>query len=670
MKNLAQFYQNLITKHALLLTLLTVIILAILAYKAPNFRMDASADSLVLESDRSLQYYRKIKQRYGSDDFLVITFSPHQALFERAQLNVIAKLADDLAALPQVTSVTHLLNVPLLNAPGIDLYNMGDKLTYLSRPEVDLAAAKQHMLANPLYSEMLLSHDAKTTSMLVNLVVDQEYQALLKQVNELRRLKATNELTEQQQLELERITPEYRAASKRVSDAQQQMVADVRAIIDNYRAHGELFLGGIPMIASDIMQYISNDLSVFGIAIVVFLVLVLAFLFRRKRWIVIPMLCCATVVLAMFGFLGWMDWPVTVISSNFVSLLLVLTMSMNIHLIVRFNEYLKQSPEMPLQQLVVKTVKAMAEPCFYTSLTTLVAFASLIISGIRPVIDFGMMMTFGIAIAFLLCFVIFPLAALVAKKPKRAPQNRSNFSGITALFAKVTTQYGTSVLICGVVLAVFSVSGLLRLQVDNRFIDYFKEHTEIYQGMKKIDTELGGTTPLDIIIDYPGLQGLQAKAEPLKQTPSQSNEVVVDEFGDTGIDEFADSSIDEFADEEVVDEFGNETVADEFGVSQTQSKDPNWPSYTQFAQLKQVHQYLEQRPETGKVLSLHTTMAVSEMVNKGDLDNFTLQVLPKLIPEDAKQQLVDPYYDPQDGQLRVSIRMIESNPDLKREEFL
>jgi len=682
MNYLVDFYQRIITKHAFYLIGCLVIFLAVLAWKMPDFRMDASADSLVLESDRSLQYYRKIKQRYGSDDFLFITFSPETELFDRQQFSTIEHLAKELEQLSAVTSVTHLLNVPLLNADGIDLYNMADKLTYLSDENVDLQAAKQHILQNPLYYDMLLSQDAKTTAMQVNLAADSEYETLLAQVNELRRIKVENGLTPEQKQQLEDLTAKYRIAGKRVSDNQQQLVSDVRQIIEKYRDKGELFLGGIPMISSDIMQYIGSDLSVFGVAIVVFLIIMLAFLFRRRRWIVIPMLCCVATVVAMFGFLGWMDWPVTVISSNFVSLLLVLTMSMNIHLIVRFNEFMEQQPDMPLTDLVTNTVKAMAEPCFYTSLTTLVAFASLIISGIRPVIDFGLMMTFGIAVSFVLCFLIFPVAALMAKKPKRRPQSRSKFSGITQFFAHVTTKHGLLVLVMGGVLAIFSVSGMFRLQVDNRFIDYFKESTEIYQGMKKIDTELGGTTPFDVIIDFDGLQGLKTQSlqEVVKSESASQTENLVDEFSDVDDVELADefSSDDETLDDEfssgdsLVDEFGSDEEDDVFATKDKQKeKDPYWPSYVQFKQLAQVHNYLEQRPETGKVLSLHTTMAVSELVNKGqELDNFTLQVLPKLIPEEARDQLISPYYDEKDGQLRLSIRMIESNPDLKRQEFL
>jgi uncharacterized protein len=674
MKKISALYSKILMDHAKLAWFLVAIVLVTLAWKTPNFRMDASADSLVLESDRSLQYYRTIKERYGSDDFLVITFTPHQPLFQRDTLNVLANIADDLKKIDGITSVTNLLTVPMLNAEGIDLYNMSDKIRYLSEPNIDLTAAKQHVAQSPLYKDMLLSQDGKTTAMQVDLFIDHEYEDLLAQVNKLRAAKVNNTLSPADHKLLESVTQKYRAAGQRISDRHTKIVADVRSIIDQYREHGQLYLGGIPMIASDIMNYIGSDLAIFGIAIVIFLVAMLAFLFRKRRWIVIPMLCCVSTVIAMFGFLGWMNWPVTVISSNFVSLLLVITMSINIHLIVRFNEFLASQPNDSLKTIVVKTVKAMAEPCFYTTITTVVAFASLAISGIRPVIDFGLMMTFGMSIAFLLCFIIFPLCALVVKKPEATEVNTERFSGLTQLFANLTAHYGGTVMIMAVLLAAFSITGTLRLEVDNRFIDYFKQSTEIYQGMKTIDTELGGTTPFDIIIDKGGLQGFKPivtkQVEPSLSVQSEKKASEDTALPDDFIDEFADD--DEFVDDFAVDDFIEQE--DPFKNIQAQKEpDPatiHWPDYEQFKQLADIHNFVDSLGETGKVLSLHTTIGVSEQVNRGEIDNFTLQVLPKLVPEDARKQMIEPYFDQDDGQIRIGIRMIESNPDLKRQVFL
>jgi uncharacterized protein len=675
MKKISALYSKILMEHAKLAWFLVAIVLVTLAWKTPNFRMDASADSLVLESDRSLQYYRTIKERYGSDDFLVITFTPQQEIFQRDTLNVLASIANDLKQIDGITGVTNLLTVPMLNADGIDLYNMSDKIRYLSDTQVDLTAAKNHVAQSPLYQDMLLSRDGKTTAMQVDLFIDHEYEDLLAQVNKLRAAKVNNTLSPEDHKLLESVTLKYRDAGQRISDRHTKIVADVRNVIDQYRQHGQLYLGGIPMIASDIMNYIGSDLSIFGIAIVIFLVAMLAFLFRKRRWIVIPMLCCVATVIAMFGFLGWMNWPVTVISSNFVSLLLVITMSINIHLIVRFNEFLAAQPNDSLKKLVVKTVKAMAEPCFYTTITTVVAFASLAISGIRPVIDFGLMMTFGMSIAFLLCFIIFPLCVLVVKKPEVSEVNTERFSGLTQLFANLTANYGGTVMIMGILLAAFSVTGTLRLEVDNRFIDYFKESTEIYQGMKTIDTELGGTTPFDIVIDKGGLQGFK----PVPKA-SKASEVIKPELLESTKPQdtpLPDDFIDEFAEDEFVDEFAEDDFIegeDPFKNIQTQqAPDPatiHWPDYEQFKQLADIHNFVDSLGETGKVLSLHTTIGVSEQVNRGEIDNFTLQVLPKLVPEDARKQMIDPYFDQDDGQIRIGIRMIESNPDLKRQIFL
>ena len=629
MDRLGAFYDRFILAHPWLVLFAFGLLLAGTAFGFSQFRLDASAESLVLENDRSLEEYRQVNRIFTtSDDFLVVTYTPDNELFTESGLARLAALRDELATVEAVGSTNSILNVPLLHSPDLTLDTVDSEIKTIDEHDVPPETAREALLSNPMYPNLLISEDAGTTAIQVNLPTPEKYFELLNQRDALREAVNAGQASEQEQQELEAVSEEFIRFTETLGKERDATIGQVRAILDDYRDQATIHLGGVPMIVADMIRFIKNDLSTFGLGVLAFLLLTLAIIFRQWRWVLVPLLCCGATVWLMVGFLGWAQWPVTVISSNFISLLLIMTLSLTIHLIVRYREFQHDEPEAAPKDILRRTLLAMIKPCFYMAITTIVAFGSLTFSGIRPVIDFGWMMTIGLAVAFLITFLIFPALLRLLPPPvdKRVTSDRVPF---TDAFARFTERFGGTVLVGSGVLAVLCVIGLSRLTVENSFIDYFKSDTEIHQGMITIDDRLGGTTPLDVVITD-------------KPAPE-----------DAGSDPFA-SDCDPF-----VEDCGDEEYRD------------TWYTYQKMQQLEQVHDYLDSLPETGKVLSISTTLDLLAQVNGGEpLDALELAFVPAAVPDDLKDILLTPYIAEEEDKARFSIRILETMPDLRRQELL
>jgi hypothetical protein len=625
------FYDRLIFPHPVLVLLLFGGLLVIASLRLDQFRLDASAESLVLENDRSLEQYREVNRRFtNSDDFLVVTYTPHEELFSESGLGLLASLRDDLAALNNVNSTNSILNVPLLHSPNLTLDTVDSEIKTIDQDGVDPDTARKALLGNPLYPNLLISEDARTTAIQVNLPTPERYFELLRERNNLRDAVDSGEATVEEQQQLETVNQAFIDFTKAQGEERDRTIGQVRSILDSYRDRAEIYLGGVPMIVADMIRFIQNDLSTFGIGVLLFLVLTLAIIFRQWRWVLVPLLCCSFTVWLMIGYLSWARWPVTVISSNFVSLLLIMTLSLTIHLIVRYREFQHDDPEAESRDTLRRTLLAMIKPCFYMAITTIVAFGSLTFSDIRPVIDFGWMMTIGLTVAFFITFIIFP-ALLALMPPPLDDRVRSDRVPFTDLFARFTEHFGKTVLFGSAIIALLCVIGLSRLTVENSFIDYFKSSTEIHQGMIVIDDRLGGTTPLDVVIT--------------DEKPPESK---------AGGDPFA-SDCDPFA--------GDCDQAEEYRDT--------WFTYQKMNRLSKVHQYLDSLPETGKVQSISTTLDILAQVNGGQpLNALELAFVPSAVPDDLTDILLTPYISEEHDQARFSIRILETSPDLRRQELL
>ncbi|BBM02138.1 RND family transporter [Microbulbifer sp. GL-2] len=638
-------YEYLVTKRPVAVLLVVGLLTLLAALGLPRFKIDASADSLTLEADKSLDYFREISERYASGDFLVVTYRYKDGdLFSDQSLETLGKLRDELAGVDGVSSVQTILDVPLLYSPKLSLTDITDEIRTLSKADTDRDLARQEFLSSPIYRELILSPDGQTTALLANLKLDSRGIELVRERDALRRKRNGEGLSPEETARLEEVSAVYLQHRTAQELEARARVDEVRGILTGYKGEAELFLGGVTMITSDMITFIKSDLVVFGVGILAFIILTLLLIFRQPRWVLLPLLTCVTTAVMILGLLSWLDWRMTVISANFVALLLIITLAITIHLAVRYREYIAQNPQWGREQLVLQTVRFMAKPCLYTALTTIVAFVSLVVSGIRPVIDFGWMMTMGVTLALVLSFLIIPSFLMIL--PKREGRvSEDNSHAFTLRFSRFAERHKFVVLGVALLAAVVSVVGFSQLKVENRFIDYFDDSTEIYQGMLVIDRRLGGTVTLDIILDKPEIEepAFEGEEDPFAMEAEE----------------------DPFAVEE--DPFASD---DPFGGEEESQEQSYWFTVAGLTKLEQLHDYLEQQPETGKVQSLATLFKVARDLKGGQLNDFELAVANTSLPPEIRSVLVNPYLSAENNQARITLRVMETDPNLRRGELI
>lgn len=689
LQRLTDLYYRVTLERPLVMWLAGILLLVVAVWFSQYFKLDASSDSLVLENDQDLRFYRAVRARYGSDDFLIVTLKPKVDLFSKQSLDTIRSLRDELAGLERVKSVLSILDVPLINSPHVTVSELQDHVRTLESKDVDINLARREFRESPLYRSLLTSEDETITAILVYFKQDKGLSELQHQRDLIWEKQMEAKLTEQESDNLREITAKIRQQNARLQAQVQSDIVAVRAILAKYKDVGDIHLGGVPMIASDMIDFIDRDIQIFGIGVALFLIVLLTIAFKRPRWVLVPMLICVVSAVVMVGFLGMMDWRVTVVSSNFVSLLLIITLALAVHLIVRHQELHAEDPSRSQLWLLKETVRSKLAPSLFTSLTTMVAFASFIVSGIRPVIDFGWMMVCGVGLAFIIAFTLFPAALAPLKAGTPVLRQHDATAALTRSLAKGIERFGTPILWIYLLIVVLSIIGIGRLSVENRFIDYFKESTEIYKGMVLIDRKLGGTTPLDVVLDpdQEFLQNMHADSGGAEGMPTDeeleadiggasqneenaSNPAAGDVTVDAAVTEEGvqvqdvqdDGSMDD-ADFDLGDEFANDSV----GIS----GESYWFNMFQLPRVQKIHQYLESLPETGKVLSLATTMSMMTMLNNNTpLDNVSLSVVYKRLPDEVKAQLLDPYMSKDGNQIRFGIRVIDSDKNLKRDALL
>jgi len=635
-RSLAQsLFDRVVLEHPIKVIACIVAAIVFFGLGVRRFRLDASTETLMLENDQDLKYSRLVDSRYGSGDFLVLTFTPKEDLLSDGTLALLARLRDELKQACNAESVLTILDVPLLESPPIPLKELGSTIHTLASPDVDKALARKELAQSPLYQDLLVSSDLKTTSILITFPRDYRYQDLRQRRNALREKGTTGALTAAERVELKEVTREFARYRDEVRQQEHHELVAIRSIIDGYRQDGTLFLGGVNMIADDMISFIKSDLRVFGTAVFLLLVLTITVIFRRAYWVLLPMVVCVVSVTCTVGFLGWFGWEVTVVSSNFISLQLIITLAMTIHLMVRYRELATREPNIGQHELVRATIQSMLRPCVYSGLTTMAGFASLIFCDIRPVIDFGYIMVVGVAISVLVPFLLLPPALMLL--PRDRPWSKGGAKWLlTPMLGRFTVAHGPSIIVAGLVLLTINGVGIRRLQVENCFINYFKSTTEIHQGMKVVDQQLGGTTPLDVVIDFE--QAAVPEAVPAEA--EMGTEAVFDQF-------------------------------EEFDTAAQGAKQKYWFTPEKMARIAIVHDYLDGLPETGKVLSVVTLVRMIERVNGGKaLDNVELALLFNQIPDRLRQILVTPYVSVEHDQVRLTVRIRDSDPSLQRNELL
>jgi len=599
----AQLYQNSVLKNSKTVFILLIIAILSFGYYSKDFRLDASSETLLIEGDPDLAYLKEVTERYGSKDFLILTYTPNEGMVTDNSINNLLSLKYKIQSLNWVHSVITLLDVPLLSNSDAPLQERLESFKTLKDEGVDKNRGFKEILNSPVFRNFVISENGNTSGIIVN-------------------IKENKKLENIENLSKEEIE-EYKDKIKKQN---HENILEIRQVIQSYGDVGKIYLGGIPMIADDMMTFIKSDIVVFGLGVLLFIIATLWFVFRKLIWIIVPISSCLFSVVIMMGLLGILGWKVTVISSNFIALMLILTMAMNIHMSTRFLQLRKDYPAKNNFEIISLTTNKMFWPILYTVFTTVFAFLSLIFSGIKPIIDFGWMMTFGLITSFIITFTLLPTLLNFAPT-KNISLKKEQDSKITNFLGSISINSKNIIFGFTGVVIILSVIGISKLEVENSFINYFNKNTEIYKGMKLIDEELGGTTPLEVILKFPN-------------TESEKKTTEDDEFEDWG-------------DEEDIDD------------------EKYWFTKDKIDKISSVHNYLDNLPQVGKVLSFSSIIDVATQLNNNKpLGTLEMGVLYSKIPESIKTEIIDPYLSIENNEARISLRIIDSQENLRRNDLI
>jgi predicted RND superfamily exporter protein len=597
------FYQNIILKSPKTIFFLLIVTLFSFGYFSKDFKLDASSDTLLIEGDPDLKYLQEVNKRYGSREFLILTYTPNVRMISDSSINNLLSLKYKIQSLNWVESVVTLLDIPLLSSSDTPLQERLEKFTTLKDKDVDRERGFKEILNSPVFRNFVISEDGQTSGIIVYIKKDETSEFL--------------KIKDKKQIE------NYKDSLKKKN---HENIVQIRKIIADYEEIGNVYLGGIPMIADDMMTFIKNDIVFFGLGVLLFIIITLWFVFKKLIWIIVPISSCLFSVIIMTGLLGLLGWKVTVISSNFIALMLILTMAMNIHMSTRFLQLKNDFPNLKNFELIKMTTNKMFWPILYTVLTTICAFLSLIFSEIKPIIDFGWMMTLGLIVSFIITFTLLP-TLLNFISNNNIEIKEKNKSKITVFLGNISINSKKIVFSFTALVIILSVVGISRLEVENSFINYFNKNTEIYKGMKLIDEKLGGTTPLEIILKF--------------------------------------GSQKEILEKEENDEF------DDWDDGEDKNDDRYWFTKDKIEKIEKVHNYLNEMDVVGKVLSFSSIIQVATQLNGNKpLGTLEMGLLYSKIPESIRKQIIDPYISIKDNEARISLRIKDSQDGLRRNELI
>ena len=622
----SNIYKKIVTDFSKFTLALLAILVVFSLYHSKDFNLDASSDALLLEGDKDLKLLREVNERYGSKDFLVLTYSPVSSFTDKETILNLQLLKSKIEKLTWVDSVITVIDVPLLKSTDENLMDRLKNYKTLSYPEIDRKRGFEEIISSPIYKNYVISEDGKTSGIIVYLKEDER-------LDEYRKIKdkyffQSNEtgLTKEEKINYKKFLKEYEDYKNLYNIRNHQNINEIRDVISKYGENAKIHLGGIPMIANDMMSFIKNDIIVFGIGVFIFIIFTLWLIFRKVKWVIMPLLGCSTSVIIMIGLLGFIGWKVTVISSNFIALMLILNMAMNIHITVRFLQLKKEFPTLTNKEAVLVASKKMMLPILYTVLTTICAFLSLIFSDIKPIIDFGWMMTLGLIVSLMVTFLLLPSVLSIFSSNDEISIKDTEKSFITKILGSIAKKNHIFIFGPTIIVIVASIIGILKLEVENSFINYFDKETEIYKGMKKIDDELGGTTPLNILLNFPSK----------KEEKSED-----DEFSEWDED-----------------------------TENNKDKSKYWFTRDKMDKILKVHDYLDSQPEIGKVLSFGSILRVAEDLNGKELQSLEIAVLYSKIPEEIKKEIISPYISVDADEARITVRIKDSLENLRRNEFI
>ena len=619
---------------------LALILCAFLCAFVPKLAIDASTQTLLLENDKDLELWRDITKRYKIPNTLVIAYTPNSDLLSESSISTLDALSKDLAQIKGVKSVFSMLDAPLLLSSGLKFSDLLGTIPTLKDSNASKEAIKAEFLSSPFYKNSLVSSDFKTTALLLTLEPNSRYNEFIASITELENTlkNAENNATAKTLLK------EQRAAFKAYRDelriAEHEQIAQIRQVIAKYNQNSQsriphqdkdsssqLFLGGINMIADDMIAFVRSDLITYGLATLLLCSLCLFVYYLQLRYVFLAIFICLVCVGVASGLFGLLGFEITVISSNYIALQLIITLSVVIHLINSYREFFRKKSSFSQKAIVYLALKERMSPCFFAIFTTIIGFISLVFSDIRPIISLGLMMSASITLSLILSFWLFgSIMSLLSKKSVNTAFER--YFSLTSLCAKIALNLRARKVVFAISALGLCVGlwGISKLSVENSFIGYFKENTDIYKGMELIDNKLGGTVPLDIIISF----------KKYKKEPRNSS--LDDEFAD----EFASSDAAQY-----------------------------WFNERRMSVLKSVNEYLKNKEFIGSVSSLADLLEVGKELNEGrELDALALALIYSSLSGERRELILTPFVSIENDELHFSVRTLDSDPRLKRAEFL
>ena len=630
---------------------LALILCAFLCAFVPKLAIDASTQTLLLENDKDLELWRDITKRYEIPNTLVIAYTPNSDLLSESSISTLAALSKDLAQIKGVKSVFSMLDAPLLLSSGLKFSDLLGTIPTLKDSNASKEAIKAEFLNSPFYKNSLVSSDFKTTALLLTLEPNSKYNEFIASITALENTLKTAE----NNATAKTLLKEQRAAFKAYRDelriAEHDQITQIRQVIAKYNQNSQtripyqdeflnsqtripyqasssqLFLGGINMIADDMIAFVRSDLATYGLATLLLCSLCLFVYYLQLRYVFLAIFICLVCVGVASGLFGLLGFEITVISSNYIALQLIITLSVVIHLINSYREFFRKKSSFSQKAIVYLALKERMSPCFFAIFTTIIGFISLVFSDIRPIISLGVMMSASITLSLIFSFWLFgSIMSLLSKKSVNTAFER--YFSLTTLCAKIALNLRARKVVFAISVLGLCVGlwGISKLSVENSFIGYFKENTDIYKGMELIDNKLGGTVPLDIIISFK-----KDKKEP-------RNSSLDDEFAD----EFASSDAAQY-----------------------------WFNERRMSVLKSVNEYLKNKEFIGSVSSLADLLEVGKELNEGrELDALALALIYSSLSGERRELILTPFVSIENDELHFSVRTLDSDPRLKRAEFL
>ena len=699
-------------------------------YYSTKLEIDASSQTLLLDNDEDLQIWREVSKRYETPNFLVVAYTPAGDLLAPETVRKIAQMDAAFSKLDFVASVTDITNVPLLLNKGGGMSELLKHIPTLTDADVNLTAARREFATSPFYASNLVSADLHTTAILINLKPQTRYEELLRLRDGAKSaLEQAEHEGNRSEAQISQLKDALKASEQNFKSYRDELrekdhrdIVALRALIAGFEkefAGDQLFLGGLNMIADDMVGYVRSDLATYGLGALVLLLACFWLFFRQAKFILLPLIICAYSVVLAAGLFGFLSFEVTVISSNFIALQLIITVSVCIHLIVAYREFSARFHAFSQRQLVYAVLRERAMPCFFAIFTTVIGFMSLIFCDIKPVISLGIMMSVGISISLVTAFGVF--GAVMSLLP-RTHNNRSFEQHFKFTLWCAETALRSRGAVYGVCAAavIFGLYGISQLRVENSFIGYFKKSTDIRAGMEVIDTNLGGTIPLDIVVKFKSASGVDSasgsensasgsanskngeNSNPAGQNSiahnsatqnstataqnsiagnsiPQSSVAAAQNLNDQNFSEQGSAAATQPSDAANLEQ--NSTASDDFGdfeaeYAANENKPQYWFTSEKMRIISKIDDFLKDKNVTGhefigNVSSLASLLKLGKQINQGrNLDDLSLALIYSEMPANYREMVLSPFVNIKANEAHFSVRTIDSDPRLRRAKFL